>query len=268
MPVLNDADSFKVGSSQVDKIYMGTNEVWVDYIPPTYNGSAYASARQDVLTVSTSTLGASNGDFLIIHEFAEDGGNSSGNSASISNVSGYSTVWSNDLHGDTIVDVWQSITILQLPASGTLPSNLQISGLCPAGDTGFDWAIHVHCITANNLVSISSEPLGSRSYTQVNTPSSSVAVTTLSGSCNVGDFVLHGWISDKRVSYNSPLSGSSDLDTSSGYFFFDTPISSHYYEAFLYQTSGTSFSTYFDDGGGSEVTGDGFILLARRFRFT
>jgi len=268
MPVLNDADGFKVGSSQVDKIYMGANEVWVDYVPPTYNGSAYASARQDVLTVSTSTLGASNGDFLIIHEFAEDGGNSSGNSASISNVSGWSVVWSNDLHGDTIVDVYQSITILQLPASGTLPSDLYISGLCPAGDTGFDWAIHVHCITANNFEHPYSEPLGSRSYTQVNTPSTSVALTTMSGSCNVGDFVLHGWISDKRVSYGSPLSGFSGLDASSGYFFWNTPISSHYYETFLYQTSGTSFSTYFDDQGGSEVTGDGFILLARRFRFT
>ena len=268
MPVLNDADGFKVGSSQVDKIYMGANEVWVDYIPPTYNGSDYASARQDTLTVSTANLGASNGDFIIIHEFAEDGGYSSGYNAFISNVSGWSVVWSNDIHGSTIEDVYQSITILRLPASGTLPSNLDITGVCPAGDTGFDWAIHVHCITANSFDYPSSEPFGSRHYTQVNTPSSSVALTTMSGSCNVGDFVIQGWISDKRVSYGSPLSGGSGLDTSSGYFFWNTPISSHYYETFLYQTSGTSFSTYFDDGGGSTVTGDGFILLARRFRFT
>lgn len=266
MPVLNDADGFKFGSSQVDKIYMGSNEVWVDYVPPTYNGSAYKSARNSVLTVSTSTLGASNGDFLIIHGFAEDAGLSSGNPASIVNVA--TTQIYHELHGDPNVDVYQSVTIVQLPATGTLPINLQISGLCPANDTGFDWAIHVHCITANAFDPLYSEPVGSRSYTQENTPSTSVALTTMSGSCNVGDFVLHGWISDKRVAYYSPFSSGTGLDLSSGYFFWNNPIASHKYEAFLYQTSSTSFSTYFDDGGSSAITNDGFILLARRFRFS
>lgn len=56
MAVLNNADSFKVGASQVDAIYLGNNQVWTGYIPLAGGANDSTFATYDFANRASTSL--------------------------------------------------------------------------------------------------------------------------------------------------------------------------------------------------------------------